>query len=65
MSASGKMSISVIDSTPGEIHHMVDTVESLILDLLEWLVRDERTYAEVMDAWRHVVPQAARMGGCD
>ena len=57
VSASGKMSISVIDSTPGEIHHMVDTVESLILDLLEWLVRDERTYAEVMDAWATSCPR--------
>lgn len=31
---------------------MVDTVvEALILDLLEWLVKRDRTYGEVMDAW--------------
>jgi hypothetical protein len=27
-------------------------VDSLILDLLEWVSRRERTYEEVMDAWR-------------
>jgi hypothetical protein len=26
-------------------------VESLILDLLEWLAKRERTYEEAMDAW--------------
>jgi hypothetical protein len=26
--------------------------ESLILDLLEWLEKRDRTYEEVMDAWR-------------
>jgi hypothetical protein len=29
-----------------------DTVEVLILDLLEWLTVRDRTYEEVMDAWR-------------
>jgi DNA-binding PadR family transcriptional regulator len=32
-------------------------VESLILDLLAWLERDERTYQEVMDAWRTSCPK--------
>lgn len=33
-------------------------VESLILDLLEWLSnRTERTYEEVMDAWRTSCPR--------
>ncbi len=36
---------------------MTDTVEPLILDLLEWLARDERSYAEVMDAWRTSCPR--------
>ncbi len=37
---------------------MVDTVvESLILDLLDWLVARERTYEEVMDAWRTSCPK--------
>ena len=29
---------------------MIEAVEALILDLLEWLAGQERTYAEVMDA---------------
>jgi hypothetical protein len=32
-------------------------VESLILDLLEWLAKRERTYDEVMDAWRTSCPK--------
>jgi len=41
---------------------MGDSVmESLILDLLEWLVKRDRSYEEVMDVWRmaYVVPQTA------
>ncbi len=36
---------------------MIDTVENLILDLVEWLGRKERTYAETMDAWRTSCPR--------
>jgi hypothetical protein len=37
---------------------MVDTVvESLILDLLDWLTERGRTYEEVMDAWRTSCPK--------
>ena len=37
---------------------MSDTVvEKLILDLLEWLARRERTYEETMDAWRTSCPK--------
>jgi hypothetical protein len=36
---------------------MADTVEALILDLLEWLAVRDRTYEEVMDAWRTSCPQ--------
>lgn len=36
---------------------MVDTVEPLILDLLEWIASRERTYEEVMDAWRTSCPR--------
>lgn len=37
---------------------MVDAVvESLILDLLEWLAVSDRTYEEVMDAWRTSCPK--------
>jgi hypothetical protein len=32
-------------------------VESLILDLLEWLASGERSYNEVMDAWRTSCPK--------
>jgi hypothetical protein len=34
-----------------------DTVEALILDLLEWLMVRDRTYEEVMDAWRTSCPR--------
>jgi hypothetical protein len=37
---------------------MADTVvESLILDLLEWVAKRERTYEQVMDAWRTSCPK--------
>jgi hypothetical protein len=37
---------------------MVDTVvEALILDLLEWLAQRDRTYEEVMEAWRTSCPK--------
>jgi len=37
---------------------MADSVvEALILDLLEWLAIRERSYEEVMDAWRTSCPK--------
>ena len=36
---------------------MSNTVESLILDLVEWVGRKERTYEETMDAWRTSCPR--------
>jgi D-3-phosphoglycerate dehydrogenase len=37
---------------------MPDTVvEALIVDLLEWLANGERSYDEVMDAWRTSCPK--------
>jgi len=36
---------------------MGDTLESLILDLLAWLAPRERSYEEVMDAWRTSCPR--------
>jgi hypothetical protein len=37
---------------------MVDTVvEALIFDLLEWVAKRERTYEEVLDAWRTSCPK--------
>ena len=36
---------------------MIDPVESLILDLLEWVASRDRSYEEVMDAWRTSCPK--------
>jgi hypothetical protein len=37
---------------------MADTVvEALILELLEWLATADRSYEEVMDAWRTSCPK--------
>jgi D-3-phosphoglycerate dehydrogenase len=36
---------------------MADNLESLVLDLLEWVNRGERTYRETMDAWRTSCPR--------
>jgi len=36
---------------------MTDTVENLILDLLEWVGSRERTYQETMEAWRTSCPR--------
>jgi hypothetical protein len=36
---------------------MTDTVENLVLDLIQWVGRQERTYHETMDAWRTSCPR--------
>ena len=37
---------------------MADTVvEALILDLLEWVTKRDRTYEEIMEAWRTSCPR--------
>ena len=36
---------------------MTDTVDNLILDLVEWVGRRDRTYEETMDAWRTFCPR--------
>jgi hypothetical protein len=36
---------------------MTDTIENLILDLLEWVEIRERTYQETLDAWRTSCPR--------
>jgi hypothetical protein len=38
---------------------MFDSVESLILDLIEWVASRDRTYAETLDAWRTSCPRLA------
>jgi hypothetical protein len=38
--------------------HVADTVvEALIVDLLEWVAKRDRSYDEVMDAWRTSCPK--------
>lgn len=32
-------------------------IEPLVLDLVEWIAREPRRYAEVMDAWRTSCPR--------
>jgi len=36
---------------------MDDTVDNLVLDLLEWLGTGPRPYAEVLDAWHTSCPR--------
>jgi hypothetical protein len=36
---------------------MSDTVDALILDLLEWISAGPRSYDEVMEAWRTSCPR--------
>jgi hypothetical protein len=36
---------------------MSDTIDSLILDLLEWIGPESRPYDEVLDAWRTSCPR--------
>ena len=36
---------------------ITDVVEALIIDLLDWVGGKERTYEEVMDAWRTSCPR--------
>jgi hypothetical protein len=35
------------------------SLEPLVLDLIEWIAKEPRTYAEVMEAWRTSCPQLA------
>jgi D-3-phosphoglycerate dehydrogenase len=43
-------------SAKAHIQNM-DTLTPLICDLLEWLAREPRTHAEVMDGWRTSCPR--------
>jgi hypothetical protein len=36
---------------------MMNAPEALILDLLEWLAKSERSYTDVIDAWRTSCPR--------
>lgn len=37
--------------------NVTESVEVLVLELLEWLSREDRTYEETMDAWRTACPK--------
>ena len=37
--------------------NVTETVDVLVLDLLEWLARRDRTYEETMGAWRTSCPK--------
>jgi len=41
----------------GEHAAVSDTVDTLILDLLEWIGPNTRPYAEVLEAWRTSCPR--------
>jgi len=36
---------------------MADAPESLVFDLVEWVAKEPRTYAEMLDAWRTSCPR--------
>ncbi len=36
---------------------MADTLDPLVLDLVEWIARKPRTYSDVLDAWRTSCPR--------
>jgi hypothetical protein len=36
---------------------MADTSDPLVLDLLEWIAREPRLYAEVIETWRTSCPR--------
>ena len=36
---------------------MTETLDPLVLDLVEWVAREPRTYADVLDAWRTSCPR--------
>jgi hypothetical protein len=36
---------------------MSDTIEPLLIDMLEWIAKEDRAYIEVMEAWRTSCPR--------
>ena len=51
----GPAEVDILRFTRGKF--VIDAVEALILDLIEWVGIRERTYEEVMDAWRTSCPR--------
>jgi hypothetical protein len=46
-----------LESEPAALTTMTDTVENLILDLIEWVERREHTVEEARQAWRTSCPR--------
>jgi hypothetical protein len=38
---------------------MADAPESLVFDLVEWVAKEPRSYADMLDAWRTSCPRLA------
>jgi hypothetical protein len=38
---------------------MADTIQPLMLDLVEWVAKEPRLYCDVLDAWRTSCPRLA------
>lgn len=36
---------------------MSDIIEPLLIDMLEWIAKEDRAYIEVMEAWRTSCPR--------
>ena len=36
---------------------MAETTDALVLDLVEWIAREPRAYAEVLEVWRTSCPR--------
>jgi hypothetical protein len=51
------MSFGKRSMEPSNMDGVISTVEVLVLDLIEWVARRERSYDETMDAWRTFCPR--------
>ena len=49
--------VGAVSSRYVKITIVTQTVEVLVLDLLEWLTRKDRSYAETMEVWRTSCPK--------
>jgi hypothetical protein len=46
-----------VNDIPADARGEAETIDDLVLDLLEWLGSAPRPYAEVLDAWRTSCPR--------
>jgi D-3-phosphoglycerate dehydrogenase len=54
---SARLRSLLVIAEPDKITTVTQTVEVLVLDLLEWLSSHDRSYEETMDAWRTSCPK--------